>query len=72
MLSDKLEEWALAYEAKGVQKGEILSLQKLLTKRFGPTPTEITAQIANATLQEIERWFDRAIDTNQLSDVFDF
>ncbi len=71
MLSDKLEEWALGYKAEGVQKGEMLSLQKLLTKRFGPIPTEITAQIANATLQDIERWFDRAIDASQLSDVFD-
>ena len=71
MLSDKLEEWALGYKAEGVQKGEMLSLQKLLTKRFGSIPTEITAQIANATLQDIERWFDLAIDANQLSDVFD-
>ena len=71
MLSDKLEEWALEYKAEGVQKGEMLSLQKLLTKRFGSIPTHITAQIANATLQDIELWFDRAIDANQLTDVFE-
>jgi hypothetical protein len=75
MLSDKLEEWALEYKAEGkavgVQEGELLLLQKLLTKRFGSIPTHITAQIANATLQDIERWFDRAIDASQLSDVFD-
>ena len=87
MLSDKLEEWALAYEAEGKAKGkaegkaegvqeglamgEMLSLQKLLSKRFGPIPTEITAKISAATLQDIERWFDRAIDSSQLSDVFE-
>ena len=91
MLSDKLEEWALAYEAEGkakgvqeglakgiekgkaegVQEGELLLLQKLLSKRFGSIPTHITAQIANATLHDIERWFDRAIEASQLSDVFD-
>ncbi len=57
-------------KAEGVQEGELLLLQKLLTKRFGSIPTHITAQIANATLQDIERWFDRAIDASQLSDVF--
>ena len=71
MLSDKLEEWALGYKAEGVQKGEMLSLQKLLSKRFGPIPSDITAKISAATLQDIERWFDRAIDASQLSDVFD-
>jgi hypothetical protein len=79
MLADKLEEWALAYEAeglekglaKGLAKGEMLSLQKLLSKRFGPIPTEITAKISTASLEEIESWFDRAIDASQLSDVFE-
>ena len=83
MLSDKLEEWALAYEAEGkakgkaegvqegLAKGEMLSLQKLLTKRFGSIPSDITAKISAATLQDIERWFDRAIDASQLADVFD-
>ena len=58
MLADKLEEWALEYKAKGVKKGieqgkaegvqegEMLSLQKLLSKRFGPIPTEITAKFS--------------------------
>jgi hypothetical protein len=75
MLADKLEEWALAYEAEGKAKGkvegELLSLQKLLSKRFGPIPADITAKIANATLEDIEGWFDRAIDASQLSDIFD-
>jgi len=79
MLADKLEEWALEFKAEGVQeglekgieKGEMLSLQKLLSKRFGPIPSEITAKISNATLEDIERWFDRAIDASKLSDVFD-
>ena len=40
----------------------MLSLQKLLSKRFGPIPSEITAKISTANLDDIERWFDRAID----------
>ena len=78
MLADKLEGWAKAYiaedkqegEIKGRQEGEVLALQKLLVKRFGVILVEITAQIANASLEQIEQWFDTAIDARFLSDVF--
>jgi flagellar biosynthesis/type III secretory pathway protein FliH len=74
MLSDKLEEWAKEYIAEGRQEGrqegEILALQKLLAKRFGAIPLDITAQIANASLDQIEHWFDKAIDADTLTDVF--
>lgn len=56
---------------KGIEKGETLALQKLLAKRFGAIPTEITAKIAEASLVDIELWFDRAIDARLLTDVFD-
>lgn len=75
MLADTVEKWAHVYEARGkaegVQEGEMLSLQKLLSKRFGSIPPHITAQISKAKLEEIERWFDRAIDADQLSDIFE-
>ena len=82
MLADKLEVWAKAYiaegkqegrqegEIKGRQEGEALALQKLLAKRFGVIPVEITTQIANASLEQIEQWFDTAIDASFLNDVF--
>ena len=86
MLANKLEGWAKAYiaegeikgkqagiqegEIKGRQEGEALALQKLLAKRFGVIPVEITAQIANASLEQIEQWFDTAIDAHYLTDVF--
>ena len=78
MLADKLEVWAKAYIAEGEikgkqagrQEGEALALQKLLAKRFGVIPVEITAQIANASLEQIEQWFDTAIDAHFLTDVF--
>ena len=55
---------------EGKQEGEALALQKLLAKRFGVIPVEITAQIANASLEQIEQWFDTAIDAHFLTDVF--
>ncbi len=86
MLADKLEVWAKAYIAEGKQEGrqegkqegrqegrqegEALALQKLLAKRFGVIPVEITAQIANASLEQIEQWFDTAIDASFLTDIF--
>jgi hypothetical protein len=53
-----------------LQKGEMLALQRLLAKRFGVIPMEIVALISQAPLEDIERWFDRAIDAQHLSDVF--
>jgi predicted transposase/invertase (TIGR01784 family) len=74
MLADKVEVWAKAYIAEGkqegLQQGEMLALQRLLAKRFGAIPAETTALISNAPVVDIERWFDRAIDAKQLSDVF--
>ena len=52
MLADRLEQWALAYiaegELKGKQEGEMLALQRLLSKRFGAIPPEITCLISGA------------------------
>jgi predicted transposase YdaD len=83
MLADRLEEWAHGYIAEGkqeglqegkqqgLQQGEMLALQRLLAKRFGVIPLEIVTLISQASLEDIERWFDRAIDAKALSKVFD-
>ena len=82
MLADRLEEWAHGYiaegkqeglqegELKGLQQGEMLALQRLLAKRFGVIPVETVALLSHASLEDIERWFDRAIDAKELSAVF--
>ena len=78
MLAERLEEWAHSYiaegelkgELKGLQQGEMLALQRLLAKRFGVIPMETVSLISQAPLEDIERWFDRAIDATKLSDVF--
>ena len=74
MLAERLEEWAHGYKAEGVQQGmqqgELLALQKLLTKRFGTIPAGISAQIASASLEHIEVWFDQAIEAGRIEDVF--
>jgi hypothetical protein len=55
---------------QGLQQGEMLALQRLLAKRFGVIPMETVALISQAPLEDIEKWFDCAIDAQQLSDVF--
>jgi len=74
MLSERIEQWALAYIAegklKGKHEGEMLALQKLLSKRFGAIPADITQLIANAPVESIERWLDRIIDAQDLADIF--
>jgi len=81
MLAERLEEWAHAYKAEGVeqglqqgvqigvQRGESLALQKLLTRRFGAIPSDIAIRIAAASIEEIDAWFDQAIDADCLDDV---
>ena len=79
MLADRLEEWAHGYIAEGKQEGlqegkqqgEMLALQRLLAKRFGVIPMETVSLISQAPLEDIERWFDRAIDAKALPDVFE-
>jgi Domain of unknown function (DUF4351) len=56
---------------QGMQQGEALALQRLLSKRFGVLPANVAAQIAGASVEDIERWFDLAIEAKQLNDVFD-
>lgn len=70
MLAERLEEWAHGYEAQGKQKGEALALQKLLSKRFGAMSSDITVRIAAASVEEIEAWFDQAIEASRIEDVF--
>ncbi len=78
MLSERMKEWAHQYKAEGVQQGvlqgmqqgESLALQKLLTKRFGGITPETLARIASASQEQIEAWFDQAIDASSYDEVF--
>ena len=54
----------------GRQKGESVTLQKLLRKRFGPIPDELMAKIAGASIEQLETWFDLALDGSELAAIF--
>ena len=74
MLADRLEEWALGFKAEGMQQGmqqgEAMALQRLLDKRFGAVSADVMGRIANASKEQIEAWFDKAIDAHDLADIF--
>jgi hypothetical protein len=70
MLSERLEEWAHGYEAKGMQQGEALALQKLLTKRFGAVPVVVSGLISSASPEQVDVWLDRVLDAPTLDDLF--
>jgi predicted transposase YdaD len=77
-LAERFDEWAKAYEQKGIEKGmekgmekgESLVLQRLLVKRFGTLPSTLLTRIAAADRAQLELWCDRVLDAATLDDVF--
>jgi hypothetical protein len=73
-LAEQFDEWAKAYEQKGIEKGmekgESLVLQRLLVKRFGTLPSTLLTRIAAADRAQLELWCDRVLDAATLDDVF--
>jgi len=69
-LAERFDEWAKAYEQKGMEKGESLVLQRLLVKRFGTLPSTLLTRIAAADRAQLELWCDRVLDAATLDDVF--
>ena len=74
MLADRLEEWAHQYEAEGMQKGmqqgEALALQKLISRRFGTLAPDVLLRITAASKEQLDTWLDQVLDANSLNDLF--
>lgn len=72
-LAKMLGTWAQQYEQGielGIEQGIKNGLQRQLARRFGPLPTEVVAQIAAASVDELLLWADRVLDAANLDDVF--
>lgn len=69
-LAESFDQWAQKYEQRGIERGEALLLQRLLTRRFGALPGDIVGQIAGATAAQLEQWGDRVLDAGSLEEVF--
>lgn len=57
-------------EAKGRAAGRAEALLRQLQHRFGPLPPRLGDRIAEATLDEIDRWTVRILDARSLDEVF--
>ncbi len=55
---------------QGIEKGEAKALRVLLTKRFGPLPLHLEAQIGSASAPEIEEWLQAVLSANSLNEIF--
>ena len=57
-------------EKRGVKKGESMrqaaNTLQLLERRFGPLSQSVKQRISNASLDQLNAWFDRAIDAESL------
>ena len=62
--------FAREWFAEGEAKGKTEALVRLLGKRFGDIPPRIQQVIASAALEDLDRWFDRALDAESLEAVF--
>jgi hypothetical protein len=55
---------------EGEQGGKTELLSRLLTRRFGNLPPATQARIKQATIEQIDIWFDRGMDAATLDEVF--
>ena len=55
---------------RGLQQGEARALKKVLDKRFGPIPADTLGQITAASAEQIDAWFDLALDAPSLQAIF--
>ncbi len=69
-LAQKFQEGEQKGKQEGEQGGKAELLSRLLTRRFGNLPPATQTQISQATIEQIDAWFDRAMDAPILSDVF--
>ena len=69
-LEERFDQWAEDYKRQGRLEGMTRALQRQLTRRFGPLPTEVIARFATATVEDIENWADRLLDAQSLDEVF--
>jgi hypothetical protein len=54
---------------KGFQEGKLDLLERLLTHRFGPLPNWGRDQLAGATLDQLNRWAERALEVDSIQAV---
>ncbi len=56
--------------AEGRAEGEAKTLLRVLERRFGSVPADLRHRAHQATVEQLDRWVDRALDVARVEDVF--
>jgi predicted transposase YdaD len=56
--------------AEGEAKGKAETLLRVLELRFGSVPADLRHRAHHATVEQLDRWVDRALDVARVEDVF--
>ncbi len=67
---DELREIYANWEAKTLARGKQRLLLKQLGFKFGALSPDTVARVESAADEQIERWAERTLTAEQLSDVF--
>ncbi len=65
-----LQNLLLEREQAGKAEGEAKALLRVLELRFGAVPADLRSRAQHATLEQLDRWLDRALDVARVEDVF--
>ena len=60
----------MAGKVEGKVEGKAETLMRLMERRFGPVPSKHRLRIAAAKIDQIEEWFDAAIDAPDPDAIF--
>ena len=55
---------------RGYERGVRRALANLLARRFGPLPAEVSLNVENAKLGELNVWSDRLLEAKTLAEFF--
>jgi hypothetical protein len=62
-------EFARHYFGQGLAEGRSTLLQRLLTRRFGPLPAEVTGRLSSATIDELDAIGERLLAAQSLEEA---
>ena len=63
-------EGKLEGKREGKFEGKLEALERLLTKRFGALPDDIRNCLSTVTIEQLDTWFDCALDSTDLESIF--
>lgn len=55
---------------EGIQLGEIRVLKRQMSRRYGPLPGWVEKRLEQASLEDLECWADRVLDSSSIDEVF--